>query len=67
MHLAMTMPSTMVDSPGSVRMMSAAARAASVAREERESERQEDTKKVRDRQTKRESERVSVRERDRKR
>ena len=54
MHLAMTMPSTMVDSPGSVRMMSAAARAASVAREERESERQEDTKKVRDRQTKRE-------------
>ena len=54
MHLAMTMPSTMVDSPGSVRMMSAAARAASVAKEERESERQEDTKKVRDRQTKRE-------------
>ena len=66
----MTMPSTMVDSPGSVRMMSAAARAASVAKEERESERQEDTKKVRDRQTKREWERKndrlrgSVRERE---
>ena len=43
MHLAMTMPSTMVESPGSVSTISAAARAASVANErqtDRERERE---------------------------
>ena len=61
MHLAMTMPSTMVESPGSVRMMSAAARAASVAmmrvyvcvcvrEKERERERESVRKRERDRE-----------------